>query len=250
MTKVYRNNGLVDLYNLQVEDVKQSDIAYSLSNINRFCGSRIGNYGILFSVLEHSIVLEESVARLLNIYPDKNIPENALMLKSDSDKLNAYTSCLVALWHDAAEAFINDIPAPVKKVSDNIKDLEGKVFKRIVTYIGLGQAFSFSYALDLVEELDKMSPVAEVFVMKTVGRSGDNDKEGLLAILCDEFGVEYDKHKGEILDILIEAYEHRLSLRMWREDNTDVPSDYNKHIRNYFVDRTKELKILLNDLTK
>ena len=83
------------------------DIAHSLSNSCRFGGHTIHFY----SVAEHSIILS-------NIVEDK-------------DKL-------WALLHDATEAYIKDIPRPLKfYLGDTMKELERNVLEAIKKKYGL-----------------------------------------------------------------------------------------------------------------
>lgn len=78
------------------------DIAYALGRINRFAGQS----DRFWSVAEHSIL----VSRL--------VPEHV---------------ALPALLHDASEAYINDVPSPVKRLAGNaIHDLETSIMKIVM----------------------------------------------------------------------------------------------------------------------
>lgn len=70
-------------FNPKVEDICLEDIAWSLSNLCRFNG----HCKYFYSVAEHSVYVAE------------NVPEKY---------------ALEGLFHDAAEAYIGDIPSPIK----------------------------------------------------------------------------------------------------------------------------------------
>src|SRR5690606_24523800 len=74
---------VVDLFNFRTEDVDLRDIARGLSNESRF-----GNQTVFYSVGQHSVILSKVVP----------------------DHLAA-----AALLHDAAEAYLGDVPVPLKK---------------------------------------------------------------------------------------------------------------------------------------
>jgi uncharacterized protein len=87
---------LVDPFDLKPSEVRIDDIAWALSNICRYGGHYHRNY----SVAEHTLL----VAGLLP--PHKK---------------------LYALLHDAPEAYLGDIPTPLKRRMPQFKELETKV---------------------------------------------------------------------------------------------------------------------------
>ncbi len=82
------------------QDIDMEDIAHSLSLLCRF-GGHVDRF---YSVAEHCVVLSKWVA-----------PENAL----------------AALLHDATEAYVVDLPRPVKHVLPQYKELEAVVWDAI-----------------------------------------------------------------------------------------------------------------------
>jgi uncharacterized protein len=86
----------VDPFNLSPDQIRIDDIAWALSNICRYGGHCHRNY----SVAEHTLL----VAGLLP--PHKK---------------------LYALLHDAPEAYLGDIPTPLKRRMPQFKELETKV---------------------------------------------------------------------------------------------------------------------------
>ncbi len=91
---------VIDLLRPKVEDILLTDIAHSLSNLCRF-----GGHSDFYSVAQHSIL----VSRILP-------PEDALW----------------GLLHDASEAYLTDIPRPLKLyLNGKYKDLE-KIYMDVI----------------------------------------------------------------------------------------------------------------------
>jgi uncharacterized protein len=88
------------------EDVDIVDIAHALSNLCRFNGHCLRFY----SVAEHSVLLSRAVA-----------PEHALW----------------ALLHDAAEAYLADVPRPTKRMLPAYADMETRILSAIAARFGL-----------------------------------------------------------------------------------------------------------------
>lgn len=110
----YWNN--LDINDLPVQSIE--NIAHALSNICRYGGHVDKHY----SVAQHSL----AIARLA---PDKYFLE--------------------ALLHDASEAYIGDIPAPMKAQVPEIKKFEEKIQKKIF------EAYNLVYPIpEEVEYLD------------------------------------------------------------------------------------------------
>ena len=81
-----------------------TDIAFALSNLCRFNG-----HVMYYSVAEHSVLV---ASRL-----------------DDSDKLSG-------LLHDAAEAYLSDIPSPIKQYLPDYQEMEDKLLAAIFTKFG------------------------------------------------------------------------------------------------------------------
>lgn len=119
------NGNLINLLEPKVEQIHLEDISTSLSKICRYSGGTIQFY----SVAQHS----------LNCY------------KVAREKYDEKTQ-LYLLLHDAAEAYISDIPTPVKKLHPYILEIEKGL------NVAIYQKFSLNYPtgvyLDRVLEID------------------------------------------------------------------------------------------------
>jgi hypothetical protein len=97
------------------EEVDPADIAHALSLLCRY-GGHVHSF---YSVAEHCVLMSEAVA-----------PENAL----------------AALLHDATEAYVVDVPRPLKPSLTNYKAIEAGVWRAI--------AARFTVSEDLPSEVE------------------------------------------------------------------------------------------------
>lgn len=107
MSTIITHTGkLIDVCNPRPEDIDITDISHALGNICRWAG----HSSRFFSVAQHSVIVSDQVS-----------PENALW----------------GLLHDAAEAYLMDIPTPLKKLWPAYKKLEDAMQKVIFECFGL-----------------------------------------------------------------------------------------------------------------
>jgi len=110
---------IVDVFNPKPDMFCIEDIAHALSNICRFGG----HTPVFYSVAEHSIRVSHLVA-----------PVNKFQ----------------ALMHDAAEAYLFDMPSPIKKHLVGYEGLENGIMLQIA------KKFNFSWPMaDEVHQFDK-----------------------------------------------------------------------------------------------
>jgi len=101
----------VDPLKLRLEDIDIRDILHSLSRICRYQG----HCPAFYSVAQHSVLVAETLQRL----------------KCSEDEIKW------GLLHDASEAYITDIPTPLKRRLPRIKGAELRVMRVIADRFGL-----------------------------------------------------------------------------------------------------------------
>ena len=99
---IYTHSGhLFDFDAIEKQEIHIDDIVYSLAQTNRFCGRTPYPY----SVAQHSLLVE------------------ALCFTEDGR--------FHALLHDAAEAYVGDMPTPLKRLLPEYRAIEDRVQARI-----------------------------------------------------------------------------------------------------------------------
>lgn len=114
MTVAARSGGWIQTYtgrafypmDARPEDIDPADIAHALSMLCRYGGHTRKFY----SVAEHCVLMSRAVA-----------PEHALW----------------ALLHDATEAYLIDLPSPIKRTLPDYAEAEGKLMLAIAERFGL-----------------------------------------------------------------------------------------------------------------
>ena len=96
-------------------DVDIMDIAHALSNVCRYNG----HLNTFYSVAQHSCL----VARYVMDFTQSDVLPKVLALS--------------ALLHDASEAYLPDMPSPIKEKLPDFRELEGKLHKHIFTSFSL-----------------------------------------------------------------------------------------------------------------
>lgn len=104
------------------DEVCIEDIAQALSNMCRYSG----HVKKFYSVAEHSVILADFV-----------------MEKYDNADM-----ALTALFHDASEAYIVDVPSPIKPYLTNYQEIEDGISKVI------NKVFNISPMCTIIKELD------------------------------------------------------------------------------------------------
>lgn len=145
------SGAFLDIMNPKAEDVSMDDIDFALRRIYRFGGH--ANY----TVLQHSLSVFEICYTLYNENPSHQLR-------------------LAALLHDAAEAYIGDIPTPIKNLIPGIEDIEINILKAIYEHLGLSweDAQPSSIEMDVLKYADAIALVEEARVfLRSKGRNAD-----------------------------------------------------------------------------
>jgi 5'-deoxynucleotidase YfbR-like HD superfamily hydrolase len=116
-----------------VDDIEINDIAWALSRISRFAGHTITE--IPYNVAQHSLFVCNMIE-----HEYSNNPRLALF----------------GLLHDAAEAYIGDIPSPIKRINglhEVFKRLENRLLDMIfVKYVGTNLSPDASVIVDFFDK--------------------------------------------------------------------------------------------------
>jgi len=115
------------------EDVDLRDIAHALSLLCRFNG----HSECFYSVAEHSI----RASRLLCLYPTKYCPVQPGDDGTPDNNILGADLRLAVILHDAAEAYISDLPRPIKQQIPDFQELDHKISAAIA------EAFEFDAEL-------------------------------------------------------------------------------------------------------
>jgi uncharacterized protein len=138
MTYIRTRSGIkFDYVNPTVDMIISSDIALGLSNTCRFAGQCSSFY----SVAQHSVLVSELVE-----------PQFAVC----------------ALLHDASEAYMTDIPRPLKKLLPDYKLIEDKVMSVI------SEKFKFDWPMpEEVKVADNLALAMEAYSFMPRGREDE-----------------------------------------------------------------------------
>lgn len=149
--------------NPDVETLDIQDIAWALSRISRFAGHTITS--IPYNVAQHSVYVSQIVKDLLNDDCTFPIPQ-AIQDAIHTVKILDIGKPLIlkALLHDAHEAFIGDIPSPVKRipeVKETFSLLEAKLDHAIYTKFGLEE--NCKEEKDIIKFADMIALAVEAY---------------------------------------------------------------------------------------
>lgn len=136
----------INVANPLPEQIDIHDIAWGLSRMPRFAGQTITKQP--YTVAQHS-VLVANLVRKLN-----------LTINSDT--------IMMALLHDAAEAYIGDIPSPVKKhplIRDILKEFEYNLLSRIYARFDLPKITEEQKAIIKAADMKALAIEAHAFMV-------------------------------------------------------------------------------------
>lgn len=144
----------VDLADPKPEMINIVDIAWGLSRQARFAGHTITD--LPYSVAQHSIFVAEIVEKILDPstkindkFSQSTVMEWTELLEFINDPMRRNWTIWKALMHDAGEAYLIDLPSPVKRMP-GIAESYGAAEKKIMSVI----LQSFGYRLSTWVALD------------------------------------------------------------------------------------------------
>ena len=131
---------LLDPSNIDPDDIEITDIAWSLSRISRFAGHTIT--AIPYNVSQHCVFVADMIIK----------------------ETGNYKAAMLGLLHDAAEAYIGDIPSPIKKIPEMkavIEPIEDAIMDVVISKYFVGEADEDIIAS--VKYYDKKAQFIEAF---------------------------------------------------------------------------------------
>ena len=124
-----RSGKEIDLVNMRPDDVVLDDITGPLSKLCRYAG----HTNCFYSVAQHSLLVSRMLPRALRIH---------------------------GLLHDAAEAYLCDVPLPVKRLISGYERLERNVLTCILHRLGVENV-----SLEQVHRADRTALKIELFTL-------------------------------------------------------------------------------------
>jgi uncharacterized protein len=158
------------------------DIAWGLSRLPRFAGHTTTR--VAYNVAQHSLFVANIVAKIMEDEKAYDLPYDVFMSRMIWQQTTSDISDLMlqALIHDAAEAYIGDIPSPVKhnpRLHSIFKEIESKLMEQI--YLGLQILPPSEDAQKIIKFADKVAQAIEANAfMPSRGRDWGNPKVPLL----------------------------------------------------------------------
>lgn len=142
-TVVTRSGARLDLLDPDVECVVRGDIASGLSGACRFAAQT----EVFYSVAQHTVMVAEMVEVFLATSEWGEEPKGAAMI--------------AALHHDSHEAFMSDIPAPLKQLLPGYDEIAERLDAAIHQAIGLDPALRSGDLGELIHRADMVARCVE-----------------------------------------------------------------------------------------
>lgn len=143
-----------------IDEIDIMDIAVALSREGRFAGHCWDYY----SVAQHSVHVSEKMEQIMRnmgmIVVDSGY-EAVDTATRKGDLLVAKLS-LCGLLHDASEAYLKDMPSPIKDVLPKYQAMEAKMMDVIMEKHSLKELWNFKFTQKYVKKVDKAVMACEV----------------------------------------------------------------------------------------
>lgn len=158
--------------NPQPDEIDLEDIIHALSLICRYNGA----------VKHHYSVLSHSINVCTYVY----------------EKTNCHKQALAALCHDFSEAYITDIPRPIKPYLSNYMDIEANITKAINDKFGIPEMTDFIHYVDK----NIVRAEAEALFLHTPEWVNEYDVLTSKQFMFNEVSAEFEKSLAK------ELFEH------------------------------------------
>lgn len=142
-TIVTRSGAHLDLANAAPGAIVRGDISAGLSGACRFAAQT----EVFYSVAQHAVMVADLVEVFLGEQGDTEAPRMA--------------GLIAALHHDSHEAFMSDIPAPLKRILPEYDRIAGGLDRAIFEAIGLAPGFREGAIGELIERADMVARCVE-----------------------------------------------------------------------------------------
>lgn len=156
---------LVNPSNPDVASIDLNDIAWALSRMPRFAGHTITETP--YNVAQHSIYVSELLDELLHNdvkFTDDQSVLDAAKRVCTSSALSSRRLVIKALFHDAHEAYLGDIPSPIKRIPELrpvFKAIEAKLDTAIYRRLSLDLPTEDEH--QLIKYCDKLAQAIESY---------------------------------------------------------------------------------------
>lgn len=174
----------IDLNNPTLDDIDEHDIGWGLSRIPRYAGHTVNE--LLYSVGQHSIFVTETIQRVFNpaeygiraslhdFAGKLDLRRKNELLDLASQRAAPQKTLLAGLLHDGSEAYILDVPTPLKSLP-GIKEaygaLETKFMQLIHEKFGLTEGQLPIGTDDIVRWADSYTLTIEAYhLMRSRGK--------------------------------------------------------------------------------
>ena len=163
---VTRSGAHLDLANPSPGSIVRGDIAAGLSGACRFAAQT----EVFYSVAQHAVLVADLVEVFLREEGDLSAPRTA--------------GLIAALHHDSHEAFMSDIPAPLKKILPEYDRIANGLDRVIFEAIGLGPGVRDGKFGDLIDRADMVArcieaeeiiPASADLVLANAGQVAEHD---------------------------------------------------------------------------
>lgn len=144
---VTRSGAHLDLANPVPGSIVRGDIAAGLSGACRFAAQT----EVFYSVAQHAVMVADLVEVFLGEGGDPAAPRTARLI--------------AALHHDSHEAFMSDIPAPLKKILPEYDRIAIGLDQAIFEAIGLGSGIRDGTFGELIDRADMVARCVEAEVI-------------------------------------------------------------------------------------
>lgn len=185
-----QNGVFIDLNNLEPDMIRFDDIATGLARQFRFNGLMPLAMWQHYSVAEHSVHVMRAIPYIANT----NYIRNKLFTSMEIKHMQ-----MLALIHDASEAYLSDMTSPTKKELPDYKMLENRV-QNFMYEMFCFDAHKDAYYMAILKEADYQVLLWE---MKSCGKQAIDEPSVLHSMWGD---LAFDKTMAESKQLFTDAF--------------------------------------------